>query len=443
MRNKVGDKMSKKYVYDSTEPVHVNLSDLEQHQADLLSTSETFCIYPWIHLHTYPTGETYPCCHANMHDPIGTTKENTLKELWHSSSMKELRLNMMNNRRSHICNGCYEQEASGFFSGRKSANKHHGHHIARVEDTKIDGAYWKFNMTYWDIRFSNLCNLSCRTCGYIFSSSWYKDQVELAKNAGDLHWAENNKVMNIAGRYDDDMLEQVLEHIDSVEQIYFAGGEPLTMHEHYAILDELVKRKRFDVRLIYNTNFTKVTFKDKTVFDYWKLFDSVSVGASLDADGYRAEYIRTGTNWDLVVKNREQMQKECPKADFYISATVSILNALHVPDFHEAWVKKGLIQPQDFNINILQDPMHYRIDIAPKEYKVMIDERYQQHIKWLEDKDPLNRASIGFKSALKFMWATNNSHLVPVFWQKTNELDDIRNQKMLDFIPELKWCVVI
>ena len=44
------------------------------------------------------------------------------------------------------------------------------------------------------------------------------------------------------------------------------------MEEHYKILDELVKRNRFDVRLIYNTNFTHTKLKNNSVFEYWKLF---------------------------------------------------------------------------------------------------------------------------------------------------------------------------
>ena len=119
----------------------------------------------------------------------------------------------------------------------------------------------------------------------------------------------------------------MMEHIDDVEQIYFAGGEPLMMKEHYFILDELEKRKRFDVRLIYNTNFTVTSLKDRDVFSYWKKFDSVSVGASLDGMGKHGEYIREGTNWGEVELNRRRMMQECPNADFYISATLSILNA--------------------------------------------------------------------------------------------------------------------
>ena len=430
--------MTKKYIYDSVDPVHINLEDIPKHQADLLAESEHFCIYPWIHIHTYPTGQTYPCCHADMHEPLGSTKVHTLKELWNSPKMKELRRNMLDNKPSKVCNGCYEQENSGFFSGRKSANKHHGHHIARTDRTQKDGKLKQFDLTYWDTRFSNICNLSCRTCGHIFSSSWYKDQVMLCANSNDYGWSKHNKPLNIAGRYSTDLITQLMEHIDTVEQIYFAGGEPLQMHEHYTILDELVKRKRFNVRLIYNTNFTNLELKGKHVFEYWKQFDSVSIGASLDGEGKHAEYIRKGTEWEKVVENRKQMLKECPNVDFYISATLSIMNALHLPDFHKSWVKQKLINPQDFNINILQDPEHYRIDIATEAYKKRIKEKYKRHIKWLDSKDDLQRASTGYKSAINFLDATDNTRLLQKFSEKVAELDMIRKEYILDYIPELK-----
>ena len=428
-----------RYEYNSAEPVKISLSSLTEQQRFLLAESKTFCIYPWIHIHCYPTGETYPCCHSEMKHPIGNNKENTIQQLINSKSMCELRHNMLAEVKSPVCTRCYEQDDVGFFSGRKSANKHHGHHIDQVTDRAFyDGNLSNFTMTYWDIRFSNLCNLSCRTCGHIFSSQWHKDQSALANQSGDLHWKDNNKTLNTTGRWNGDMLKQVLEHIDDVEQIYFAGGEPLIMDEHYYILEELEKRKRFDVRLIYNTNFTKINLKDRLVFDYWKKFDSVSVGASLDGMDKYAEYIRKGTKWADVEYNRKQMIEICPEVDFYISATLSALNALHITDFHKDWVEKGFIKPQDFNINILQDPPHYRIDIFPEHYKYMIRVKYKEHIEWLESHDDLRRATTGFTSALTYL-ANDNTSMMDTFWEKTQQLDAIRNEHILDYIPELNY----
>ena len=421
------------YKYNSSDLVKpTELTDREEF---LLKDSKTFCIYPWIHVHAYPTGEAYPCCHAEMKvGQIGNCKTNTLAEIWNSPEQRQLRVDMLSETPNAACGRCYEQEESGFFSGRRSANKHHGHHIDRINATDNTGHTEQFEMTYWDLRFSNLCNLSCRSCGHIFSSSWYKDQTALAGPA----WAKINKPLNYAGRFATDVWEQLIEHIDHVEQIYFAGGEPLMMEEHYLILEELERRGRFDVRLIYNTNFTQTRLKDRTVFDYWRKFDSVAVGASLDASGPRGEYIRKGTDWDVVEANRRQMMEICPKVDFYISPTLSIMNAMHLPDFHKDWVEKGLLKPQDLNINILQDPAYLRIDIATAEYKQQIQARYEEHLEWLRPLDQLNRATVGFESAITFMNSTDNTHLLDTFWRKTHELDNLRNEAVLDVIPELK-----
>ena len=413
------------YKYNSTDLVRP--TELTEREQFLLTDSKTFCIYPWIHLHAYPTGEAYPCCHAEMGvGQVGNCRKNTLEEIWTDMPMQQLREDMLTETPNATCGRCYEQEANGFFSGRKSANKHHGHHIKKLETNP-------FEMTYWDIRFSNLCNLKCRSCGHIFSSQWYQDQAKLA--GGD--WKEKNTVLNYAGRTELDMWEQLEPHLDYVEQIYFAGGEPLLMEEHYRILDELVRRGLFHVRLIYNTNFTHTDLKGKSVFEYWKLFDSVAVGASLDGAEDYAEYIRKGTDWNQVERNRVEMLKICPQVDFYISPTLSILNARHLPEFHRNWVERGFIQPQDLNVNILQDPAHYRIDIAPAEYKEELSTRYLNHIMWLRDQDPLGRATQGFESAITFMNATDNTHLIDTFWRKTHELDEIRKENIMNVIPEL------
>jgi len=420
------------YQYNSTDLVRA--IDLTKHEQFLLTESKTFCMYPWIHLHAYPTGEAYPCCHAEMGvGLVGNCRNNTLEEIWNSDKQKQLRQDMLSETFNPTCGRCYEQEDNGFFSGRRSVNKHHGHHISRAAQTQADGALDKFEMTYWDIRFSNLCNLKCRSCGHIFSSQWYQDQAKLAGG----NWKDRNTVLNYAGRTELDMWEQLEPHLDYVEQIYFAGGEPLLMEEHYRILEELVRRKLFHVRLVYNTNFTHTELKGKSVFEYWKQFDSVAVGASLDGSGAIGEYIRKGTDWAVIEQNRQDMMRICPEVDFYISPTLSIMNVWHLPDFHRDWTERGFIRAQDLNVNALQDPAHYRIDIAPAEYKQQLVTKYQNHITWLRSQDSLGRATNGFESAINFMTATDNTHLIDTFWRKTHQLDEIRKESILDVIPEL------
>ena len=66
-----------------------------------------------------------------------------------------------------------------------------------------------------------------------------------------------------------------------VESIYFAGGEPLIMNEHYVILDNLKKYNRTDVKISYNTNFMNLFFKKTPVWDFWNKFDNIQLQTSI------------------------------------------------------------------------------------------------------------------------------------------------------------------
>jgi radical SAM protein with 4Fe4S-binding SPASM domain len=132
------------YQYGSANPLKINLNSVSERDKFLLSESKNFCIYPWIHMHAWPSGKAYPCCHAT-HQPIyGNTHRQTLAEIWNEPRMRGLRQDMLNDVANETCRKCHEQENSGFFSGRQSANKHHGHHIERVHRTEPDGTFNEF-----------------------------------------------------------------------------------------------------------------------------------------------------------------------------------------------------------------------------------------------------------------------------------------------------------
>lgn len=424
-------KYPRDYSYNSRVPVYADLHSMPERHQHLLTTDPYFCMIPWIHMHAFPDGRAYPCCLSDYNLPVGDLKTQTMREVWNGDGMKQMRVNMLNGKSCNECVRCYEQEKSGFVSMRHSTSQNFGQHIHLVDDTKADGTVDDFKIRYYDIRFSNVCNFRCRSCGSIFSSNWYNDEVKL-------YGPRDHPRIMYAGRTEEDMWEQMQEHIPHLDQIYFAGGEPLIMEEHYRILNELVKRKMFHVRLIYNTNFSKLAYKDQDVLELWANFARVSVGASLDGSGARAEYIRKGQDWQETVNNRRRMLDICPNVDFYISCTVSIYNALHVADFHKEWVDLGLIKPQDFHINILQSPNRLRIDALPLELKQQVREKIQEHLQWLEPQDKLTRATSGFKGMLSFMDAQDMLHELPGFFERTFELDQLRGEDFFATFPELE-----
>ena len=419
------------YEYGAKEPEKLKIKDMTPKEKELLIESDNFCMLPWMHLHAFPDGRAYPCCFALDKLHVGNVNENSMEEVFNGEKMKQMRLNMLSNKKSRECAKCYDQEDSGFFSLRLSSNKHFGHNIGMVENTKPDGTA-DFIIKYWDIRFSNLCNMACRSCGTWFSSNWYEDHKKLTGAP-----PNHAKIMK-AGRSGNDIWEQLLKQFDHVEQFYFAGGEPIIMEEHLRILKELDKRKMYHVRLIYNTNFSKSKFKGTDIFELWNKFDSVSIGASLDAEGPRAELMRTGTVWEETVANRKRMLEVCPQVDFYISATVGLSNCLHVTDFHKNWVEQGLIKPQDFNFNLLQYPMWQRMDLLPQNEKDKVTAKYKEHIEWLKSQDHLTRASKGFESALDWMNKKDMTRMLPTFVSETRKYDKIRDENFTDVFPEWK-----
>ena len=419
------------YDYGAKEPEKLKIKDMTPKQKELLIDSKTFCMMPWLHLHAFPDGRAYPCCFALDQYPVGDLNKDSMETVFNSKDMKKMRLNMLDDRPSRQCTKCYDQEKSGFFSLRLSSNKHFGHNIGMVDNTNGDGSA-DCIIKYWDIRFSNLCNMACRSCGTWFSSNWYEDHKKLTGKPPD-----HAKIMRV-GRTADDIWEQMLKQFDHVEQFYFAGGEPLIMEEHYRILKELDKRKMYHVRLIYNTNFSKLKFKDLDVLELWNKFDSVSVGASLDAEGKRGEFMRKGTVWKDTVANRKKMLEICPQVDFYISSTVGLINALHIVDFHRNWTDQGLLKPQDFNFNLLQYPFWQRIDLLPDAYKQKVKEKYEKHLEWLRPQDHLTRATKGFESGLDYMMRRDNFTHFHKFKDGMQKLDAIRNENILEVFPELK-----
>ena len=236
---------------------------------------------------------------------------------------------------------------------------------------------------------------------------------------------------------EDSMEAQMVEHVPYLEQVYFAGGEPLIMKEHYTLLEKLIDAGKTDIRLQYNTNFSELAFKDKHVFEYWKHFKNVSVGASLDGMNQQGELIRKGQDWKKTVENRERMMKEVPHVDFYVSATVSSMNVLHVLDFHKEWTRLELIQAKDWNINLCQGPDWYRPDIFPTWFKEqVIYPAYEEHIAWLDPQDSLKRATSGYQSLVSLMKANDAYSHWPRFVEECTKLDSVRNEDFWATFPE-------
>ncbi len=393
--------------------------------------SKTMCILPWIHMHPWPNGKTMLCCDSPWETNIGDLRENSLREVWNSPAMRKVRLNMLEGKSCKECVRCYEKEKYGHDSLRVRSNRDWLEpHWDKVAKTNADGSLDDLHIVYLDFRFSNVCNLRCRYCGPELSSNWFQDAVKSSFNQTPTESVIQIR-KDVAGFMEE--FETMLPHI---EQIYWAGGEPIIMDEHWHIMNRLVELGKTDIRIFYNTNFTKLRYKQHNVIDLWKNFKHISVGASLDAEGARGEYQRKGTNWDDVVANIEELRSRAPEIDFYVSSTVSAYNAWHLPDFHRSWVEKGYIRAGDWYVNVLLNNPRFRMSILPQDFKEQIKYKWEKHLRWLEPQDHIGRATEGYRSAIKFL-DDNHTHLFDEFKRFNTEFDQLRSEDFASVFPEL------
>lgn len=400
----------------------------------LLSSSDVFCMAPWVHLHANIEGKIFPCCNAAgyLHEAIGDLKQNpSLLSAWNSDRMKELRQNMLNGKRSNMCGQCYKYEQIGNSSARQQMNKEFAKHADKIDMTGEDGFLSVTAIPYLDIRFSNFCNFTCRICSHYFSNKWYNEAVELgtvAHNGDRITFTTNNAEQLWTD------LEQVLPH---VEKIHFAGGEPLMTEEHYRILDFLLQHGKTDVLLTYNTNFSHLTFKNYDVVKYWAKFSNIYLGASLDGSGKQAELMRKGQVWAEAIANRQRVLAECPHVNFYINPAVSLLNIWHLPDFYKEWVEAGLLKPDNIDAYLVFDPAYYDVQRLPLSIKNAITEKYNLFIlDYLEATGVTESTQSKFSYLIDYM---NEQHLpmLDEFYTVTEKLDNLRGEDFYSIFTEL------
>jgi hypothetical protein len=92
----------------------------------------------------------------------------------------------------------------------------------------------------------------------------------------------------------------------TVEEIYWVGGEPLMFEQHWDYMQRIIDLGYSDrVYVRYNTNLSRVNYKNHNLWNMLTQFRDWQVCASLDGTGKIGEYIRTGLKYSEWLQNFE------------------------------------------------------------------------------------------------------------------------------------------
>ena len=338
------------------------------------SIQETYiCPMLWRGLSVGTLGEVRPCC---FWPEVGNLHESTLEDIWNSNMMVDRRKRMLSGERIPECQICFDQEDRGQGSTRLAYFKE-----CQTRDIQTVGpAHSNLDPRIIDLRFSNLCNLRCRTCWAGASSRW---QSELGLENG----LKNTTITQRA-----DLQKLIYDHLDDIVEIYFAGGEPLIIEEDWEILKTFIHLRKTKTYLRYSTNLTQITYKGQNILDWWerwlKIGGKLQLGISIDGVGEVVEFIRTGTKWDILDSNiREAVKRltKYPGCVFEFSPVVSTYNVLRLPDLFRYAAECELSPWHVLNHNFLQHPLAINIrnltDSTKLKVKSCLDLEYKKEKK--------------------------------------------------------------
>jgi radical SAM protein with 4Fe4S-binding SPASM domain len=290
--------------------------------SEFIKNNESFCMIPWTNLNISPNADVCACdlMIKSKDVVLGNINNDSLEDIWNSKKIKDIRLKMLEGRKTKECLRCYSQEKinKNFNSRRKHFNEQYFMKYKNiVESTKIDGTVENLNIVYLDFRFNNKCNFSCRTCTPYYSSSWEKKL--------NINIPKINNVTEIIKKTKQIILE------DKLQEIYFAGGEALITDEHWEIINFLIENKKNNITLRYNTNLSVLNYKGNNFLEKMKNFNKIIISPSCDSLGIRGEYIRTGFSNKIFLKNINLLKQN--NYQYFISTVISFFNIIYLYDF--------------------------------------------------------------------------------------------------------------
>ena len=395
------------------------------------------CTYAWKGLHITPNSDVTMCCKQQRqlphHNDI-VSADNSIHDIRHSVEWNKVRQDMLDGVEPESCKICWDDEKDGVMSLRQHSNNMHSDYYQEIVDNDR-AELLNDRLGIVDIRQSNICNMKCLSCSPRFSSLWNLESLKHdTKFTTHLPGTsvKNNGVLEVNADY---ISNDIMENIPYINEFYFAGGEPILNKIHWDILEELDRIGRYDVKIVYNTNLLKLEYKGKHIFDYWDKFTNWHAGISIDAVGTRGEYVRTGTQWDILDHNISLASKYY-KDKINLDVTISALNLGGIVDLLE-YAKSKSIKNIVFT-NFVYMPTWMNAYNLPLDYRQKIVNDIQQFIDKQTDTEFLRFLNNSFGN---FKIKMNQDHRFELseqhgFKEFIKTHDEIRDTDIFESCPE-------
>ncbi len=278
------------------------------------------CTLPFNGLFIGTHSEIKTCC-AGRTD-LGNLKDTPIEDILDGKLAREIRNDHLNGVRNINCVDCYGREDIGVKSQRVP--------LTSIAVQPTDDRYFKLKNI--DLRWSNVCNLTCNYCAPFFSSRW-------AKILGE-------PILQGLSSSGEATLFEYLVKIKDPDQEYdiiLLGGEPLLHGQNIKLLDIF-----YDSKILVVSNLSLPNVESSPIVQ--KLIQNTNVNWSVSFEniGEKFEYVRHGASWEIFHKNLNYIHTTTGKTlvVFPIYGVYSAFNLVDLYDFIISSGMFGLVQWQ-------------------------------------------------------------------------------------------------
>ena len=363
------------------------------------SYPKNLCIIPFVHITSKPNGACRLCCFSTKY--IENKKgeqlflgKNSFEEIWNSWDMRNIRKKMLNNKKLPECQHCFNEEKHNKASKRMKENKRflkdYKHYLKLAKEK--DG-FISHSPSYLDLRLGNICNIKCRTCNPLFSSSWSKELKKNKKAFQKNSFLKNSYQQDFLNSekntkwYETEVFFDMLKTTaPDLKLIYISGGEPFLIKKHHDFIDHFIKTDTYKNIAVYiNTN---LTYLDLPLIKKLSHFKKAHFGVSIDAYEDKNDWIRSPSRFSKIKKYMEKLLQQPGNIEVSINCTVSVYNILYLSElvrWSRQLKQKHSKKSIHISFDLLHKPLFQQISILPSNLKKKAIER----LNFLKDREKL------------------------------------------------------
>lgn len=399
-----------KLISNQQKVTFLNNEDLYHTIEDEIKVNKSLCILPFIQS-TVIQGENYPCCRSTT--PL--SKYNSTIAFASDSSRNTLKEKMIKGEQvPEFCQLCYQQESHKIISARISETIEWAN---RLNLKSIADLISITDAVYYEVRASNKCNLLCRSCTPQWSSLIANEDKKIKK----IELVE----VNHTG------FDRV--NLENIERLYIAGGEPSITPEVHDFLEKCIAAGKVDFEIIINTNAAVFTQQFKSlILNFTNLTFEISV------DGFEEvnHYVRWPTKWTKLIDNIDFLYQSNFRFSFNTVVSIYTISRLYklltflttkYPNstYHltSALPSGDILSPLNFvDAEIVIDNLTKIKELSVYKNSTSVSSVINEYYDYFS-----NRQSIDLDK-------------LQAFFAYNDLLDQSRDVKLIDYIPELEQC---